>query len=344
MTARQVIEAMTIFFVPEAAGDLEGVIQFRLSGSEPGDYHIRLSGDECRFGTGIAPDPTLTTDTPSEVWMKIANQEISGAEALAQGLYKVEGDMGLLARLGELFRPGDEEMLKAPPSQRPPGPLPLPGMAWFYVVQAAWVVFLITFGMKSVSRWVSLGLPLALFLALALYRLVFYRLLWAEACSLAFFAVAGVLVATGYAAFTDWGAVIGFAAFSAIWLSSVLLGTPLTSEYSKWAMNRRIWDTTMFAHPNAVLTLMWGCVFTLMGLLVAFSKLWSGLRTPMAIAAYSLMLPAMAVTIRYPKGAGSRPFVWERSLARMRWVAAAGLAADLALAAVLLSGALKPAT
>lgn len=49
--------------------------------------------------------PTLTIRAPSDLWLKIARQEINRAQALMDGLYNVKGDMNLLIKMGELFRP-----------------------------------------------------------------------------------------------------------------------------------------------------------------------------------------------------------------------------------------------
>jgi hypothetical protein len=96
---RQTIEGMALLFDPAAAGDLEATIQFEISGAEPGVYRLRISDGTCTFGTGQSVEPTLTIATPSEVWARVSSREISGRDALLDGLYEVRGDASLLARL-----------------------------------------------------------------------------------------------------------------------------------------------------------------------------------------------------------------------------------------------------
>lgn len=343
LTMRQAIEGMTMFFDPESAGERAAFIQFNVTGSEPGNYYIRICGEECDFQLGEVSEPTLTIDTTSDAWMRIVNGEISGAEALTEGMYEAKGDLGLLASLDEIFKTEDEERLKAPAGQRPPGPLHIPGMAWLYFILAPWIFFWITFSIESLSRWVSVGVPFFVLLVTFVYRLAFYRVTWMEGWSLAFFTLAAIATISEYAAFEDWGVGIGMAAFALVWLSTIFLDEPLTAEFSRWSMNRRMWGTTLFKHPNYVLTLMWGWLFVFMGLLLTLANLWESSRVPLTIVSYALLVPAMVITFRYPKGADKRPFHWEKSLLGMRVGAAAGLVCASALLVVLLSGILTPA-
>ena len=46
---------------------------------------------------------TLTIQTPSEVWLAIANKELDGQQAFMEGKYTATGDMSLLMRMRSLF-------------------------------------------------------------------------------------------------------------------------------------------------------------------------------------------------------------------------------------------------
>jgi len=80
------LEGMTLVFDPDTAGDLAATIQFDVHGEEPGCYHLRIAAGDCTFHRGEAEAPTLTITTPSEVWLQISKGELSGQEALMQGL------------------------------------------------------------------------------------------------------------------------------------------------------------------------------------------------------------------------------------------------------------------
>lgn len=100
---RQAIEGMEISFDPEQAGDLSAVIQFIVTGDNPVEYYLTITDGKCTFTEGIAEQPSLTIDTPADVWLKIARKELNGAMALMTGKYKARGQMGLLMKMDNLF-------------------------------------------------------------------------------------------------------------------------------------------------------------------------------------------------------------------------------------------------
>jgi hypothetical protein len=102
------IMGMPFVFDRKRAGDSRAVIQFRVSGSEPGDYYLRIERGRCLSFEGVAPAADLTVITPDTVWRRIVRGDLDGGAALGEGLYRVEGDLPLLLRMQEWF-----------PSQRP---------------------------------------------------------------------------------------------------------------------------------------------------------------------------------------------------------------------------------
>ena len=96
---------MPLAFDRKAAGDARAVIQFRVSGPQAGDYHVHVAQGRCRSFAGEAPVPDLVVHTPDTVWMRIARGELDGGEALQQGLYRIEGDLAVLARMRDWFSP-----------------------------------------------------------------------------------------------------------------------------------------------------------------------------------------------------------------------------------------------
>jgi len=99
----KLIEGMPQVFDPEAAKDLEAEIQFLISGDEGGQWVLSISGSQCEVRQGRTEAPSLTIESPGEVWLKIARGEIDRPKALMEGLYKVRGDMRLLSHLPLLF-------------------------------------------------------------------------------------------------------------------------------------------------------------------------------------------------------------------------------------------------
>jgi putative sterol carrier protein len=102
-SAEKVIEGMPNAFNPDAAGDLRAEIQFDISGQGGGKWVISIAEGRCRVRQGEAVSPALTIESPGEVWVKIARGEIDRPKALMQGLYRIKGDMNILARMPQLF-------------------------------------------------------------------------------------------------------------------------------------------------------------------------------------------------------------------------------------------------
>jgi putative sterol carrier protein len=102
-TPKELIEGMPAAFDPTAAGDLQTEIQFDISGEGGGKWVISIAGGRCDVRGGEAVGPALTIESPGDVWVKIARGEVDRPKALIQGLYKVKGDMNLLARMPQLF-------------------------------------------------------------------------------------------------------------------------------------------------------------------------------------------------------------------------------------------------
>jgi len=103
---RELIEGMPGAFDPAVAGDLQASIQFLISGDDGGQWVLSISGGKCGCREGQIPDPSLTIESPAEVWVKIARGEIDRPKALMEGLYKVQGDFSLLSRMPQLFGAG----------------------------------------------------------------------------------------------------------------------------------------------------------------------------------------------------------------------------------------------
>jgi len=102
-TIKDIISGMSLTFRPEEAGNLEAVIQFNVTGDDPGQYYLDIAQQQCTAYSGVHPDPKLTINTPSEVWIKISNGKMNGATAMMTGKFTIDGDLGLLIQLNKLF-------------------------------------------------------------------------------------------------------------------------------------------------------------------------------------------------------------------------------------------------
>ncbi|MBU2549578.1 MAG: SCP2 sterol-binding domain-containing protein [Proteobacteria bacterium] len=340
LSMRQMTEGMTLVFVPKAAEGLKATIQFDVTGEEAGRYFLKIAEGDCTFHPGLAEAPTLTITTSADIWSRIRSGEVSGAEALAQGLYQVSGDLELLMKFEALFS-GDASEIEAGPDHRPAGPLPLTGMQWLNIAFVPWMVFWIFFHLAS--PLVSVWLPLALTAAIFTYRLKFDRPTFMEIGSLGFFVLAAMVSLSGAPAFERWGSIMGTIYMGGLWFASLRLARmPLCGEYSKWQFIEKLWRTSLFIHPNAVICLMWGWQFLAAALFGVAAELVPAYYTPFTVVRYTLMVPAFIFTARYPRGAPKR-FIpdMEGALKRIRFWAGAGLVAAAGLfvtGAVIFSG------
>jgi len=327
-TTRQTIEGMALVFDPSAAGDLSASIQFDVSGAEPGVYHLDIANGDCRFGLGPSDEPTLTVATPSEVWERISAGEVSGQDALAEGLYEVRGDASLLMRMDRLFGRAPEEAIAAPATRRRPGPVALKGSRWLTVAFIPWLVlwFGPLFGLE-ISASLRLAFPLAA--ALAAYHAVYGRATWLEIGSTLFLGLgaAASLVPAGRTALAGWGGAADTLALGIIWLSSLLHSpNPLSADYSRWDHAESLSGNSTFLHVNLMLTFLWGAVFVTMGCLSLAGLQWPEASGELAIVRGLLLIPAIITTIRLPRVASRLRFEnmdgWRR---RTRLAALAGV-------------------
>jgi putative sterol carrier protein len=104
-TARELVLRMPQSFNGQAVPDLKADIQFDLSGEGGGKMILSIADGRCSVREGEAPHPTLTIISPGDVWLKMARGEINRPKALMDGLFKIEGDINLLLKMGELFQP-----------------------------------------------------------------------------------------------------------------------------------------------------------------------------------------------------------------------------------------------
>jgi SCP-2 sterol transfer family protein len=94
---------MPMSFDRRAARDARARIQFHVTGAESGDWWIHVERGRCTSAAGTTPEPDAVVHTPDEVWRGIVHGRIDATQALLEGRYRIEGDVALVAKLGEWF-------------------------------------------------------------------------------------------------------------------------------------------------------------------------------------------------------------------------------------------------
>jgi hypothetical protein len=365
---RQTIEGMAMFFNAEAAGDLKATIQFDVSGEEPGIYHLNIDSGDCLFRTGACSNPILTVKTPSEVWLQVSRKQISGQDALFQGLYTTKGDTRLLLKfnslftvpdninvteiseppkmLFDIFRRGQSEANQSVSAGRcPAGPLSLNGMTWLSFFFVPWTLFWVLFNITGIDIWISTGIPFSLMSLIVIYRIVFNRPVWTELASWLFFLAAIFLAPIAHEpTFLAWGSVIASLFMAAMWLISLspLVPLPFCAEYSKWGFIKKLWRNSMFIEPNMAISLFWGWTIIVSSGFGIAAKLLPAFYLLFTIIRYAFMVPAFLFTRYYQKGTQDRQFAdIDRRIAKQRAWAYAGFAVTVIVALVVWFG-LKP--
>jgi putative sterol carrier protein len=103
---KEVMDGMPQAFQPEKAGSTNAVIQFNFTGAEPGNYTVKVADGKCEVTEGTADSPTVTINSPSDVWLKITRRELDGATAFMSGQFTFTGDMGVLMQMASWFGQG----------------------------------------------------------------------------------------------------------------------------------------------------------------------------------------------------------------------------------------------
>jgi hypothetical protein len=104
-TIEPLIMGMPFAFDARAARDADASIQFRVTGSHAGDYYLRIARGKCESFEGRTEVPDVTIHTPDTVWVQIVHGKLDRVRALEQGLYRVDGDLAVLAQMSQWFPP-----------------------------------------------------------------------------------------------------------------------------------------------------------------------------------------------------------------------------------------------
>ena len=100
---KEVMDAMPGAFQPDKAAGVNATIQFNFSGDEAGNYQVKVADGKCDVSEGTADNPTVTINSPSDVWLKIMRRELDGATAFMSGQFTFTGDMGVLMQMQSWF-------------------------------------------------------------------------------------------------------------------------------------------------------------------------------------------------------------------------------------------------
>lgn len=96
-------KGMAATFDKTLGGDFKGTFQFNIQDGNQDQYYITIDNGTCVTHEGETQEADVIINTSFTTWASISTGEISGQDALSQGLYTVEGNIGHLLKFNEIF-------------------------------------------------------------------------------------------------------------------------------------------------------------------------------------------------------------------------------------------------
>lgn len=193
---------------------------------------------------------TTKIETPIEVWRNIAAGKISGAEAMAQNLYRVKGDFDMMLNWDKYFGSGNENKPQNSDAKSEKGTSLL-------LTLIPWITFWVAVAIDSyIGAFVSIGVCALAGLAFFKFRKTVYDVISSAAVTCLSCAV--LLVPNMVNIFLP----ASYFAFGAMWCLSCLFKIPLTAWYSMKNYNGdSALKNPLFLRTNRILSLAWGALY-----------------------------------------------------------------------------------
>nr|WP_263429291.1 SCP2 sterol-binding domain-containing protein [Nannocystis pusilla] len=90
-------------FNPSAAGDLQAVIQWVLTGDKACAYFAEIKDGSVQSVAGTHPAPTITIEMSADDYLLMINGELNGARAFSTGRGRLRGPVRLAMKMQRLF-------------------------------------------------------------------------------------------------------------------------------------------------------------------------------------------------------------------------------------------------
>ena len=104
-SCEEAIKVMPEVFRPGNAAGLQAVIQFNITGDENFNAYVTIKDQQCTHSDGKAESPTLTINSPADIWLGIVTGKVNPREAFQSGKAMAQGDMELFKKWPQLFSP-----------------------------------------------------------------------------------------------------------------------------------------------------------------------------------------------------------------------------------------------
>jgi len=103
-TIRQIIDGMPSRFDAQAAGDVDVVLQFHLSGPQGCDFYAAIADRACEVFDGVHPAPSCTMKMSDQTYVDMVMCRLTGQQAFFTRKLRYEGPITLAIRLHRFFQ------------------------------------------------------------------------------------------------------------------------------------------------------------------------------------------------------------------------------------------------
>lgn len=211
-------------------------------------YQILMKKDGAEVITENFREPGTTIETPFTVWMDIAENKISGAEALGKKMYTVKGDFSIMINWDRYF--GVEKPAETSEAAKMP-----PVMSSMLV---PWCVFWTLLPWSASLAPVSLAVAALTPAVMRKRELTIYDRLSAGAVCI----LSALVLKTGD---TLLPRNLGYIIFGLMWLISCFTKEPLCAAYVKYNYGGdSALSNPLFMKTNYILAAAWGALYVLM--------------------------------------------------------------------------------
>lgn len=106
ITIKELFDKMPDAFMPEKAGDMDAVIQFKLTGEEASDWYVIIKDQAVDVNEGEHESPTMTLSADSQDYKDIVTGRTNPMNAFMAGKVKLQGNLNLAMKFAEIFKLG----------------------------------------------------------------------------------------------------------------------------------------------------------------------------------------------------------------------------------------------
>ncbi len=103
-TVKEIFDVMPEKFDPEAAGDWNAVVQFKVAGEGGGNWNVTVQNKTCAVVEGEAASPTCTIETDAETYVGTSTGTINSQTAFFSGKIKIAGNMSDAMKINQVFK------------------------------------------------------------------------------------------------------------------------------------------------------------------------------------------------------------------------------------------------